>query len=40
MRFKCPFYLSFNLDDEVCNVNRELYLNLEKDLFDKLKALI
>ena len=39
MRFKCPIYLSFNLPDEILNVNREFYFHIEKDIVDHLNGL-
>jgi hypothetical protein len=39
-RFKCPFYVSFNLDDEMLNVNMPLYFNIEKDIFETMKNFI
>jgi hypothetical protein len=38
-RFKCPFYTSFNIDDELLQVRQELYYSIEKDIFDKLKEI-
>jgi hypothetical protein len=35
MKFKCPFYVSFNIEDDMLNFNRGLYLILEKNIFDK-----
>jgi hypothetical protein len=39
-RFKLPFYVSFNIDDEFLSVNLPLYMNLEKDIFDYFKSTI
>ena len=36
MKYKCPFYLSFNVSDDLLNMNRDLYYKLEKSIFDKL----
>ena len=40
MRHKFPFYVSFNIEDEFFNVNREVYLRLENLIFDKINELI
>lgn len=36
-RFKCPIYLSFNVSDDLISFKNDIYYQIERDLFEKLK---
>ena len=40
MKYKIPFYVSFNLEDDFILMNQNFQFNLEKCLFEIIKELI